>query len=161
MSNTKKIALMSTLVLLLAVTAVFNFVLAGTRGPAVSGGASVSVNYFTTFRDERESTRNEEFVQLDAVISAYAKDSAEYAEAVSRKQELVEIMEDELVLESIIKALGFSDAGVVIGERGNINVFINSSELTTETVTKVFYAIEVEHNIRNGNIIIMPVYAES
>ncbi|MBR7186268.1 MAG: SpoIIIAH-like family protein [Clostridia bacterium] len=161
MSNTKKIALMSTLVLLLAVTAIFNFVLAGTQGSAVGGGASVQVNYFTSFRAERESKRSEELIQLDSIISAYATDSAEYAEAVAQKQEIVEIMEDELVLESIIKALGFSDAGVVIGERGNINVFINSSELTTETVTKVFYAIETEYNIRNGNIIIMPVYAES
>lgn len=161
MSNTKKIALMSTLVLLLAVTAIFNFVLAGTRTSDVGGSASVQVNYFTTFRSERSSQRSEEFVQLDSVISAYAKDSAEYTEAVARKQELVELMEDELVLESVIKALGFSDAAVVIGENDNINIFINSSELTSETVTKIFYAIEVEKNIRNGNIIIMPVYAES
>lgn len=161
MSNTKKIALMSTLVLLLAVTAIFNFVLAGTRSSAATDQGSVEVNYFTSFRSERSSKRNEEFVQLDSVISAYAKDTAEYAEAVARKQELVEVMEDELVLESIIKALGFSDVGVVIGDHENINIFINSSELTAETVTKVFYAIEVEHQIRNGNIIIMPVYAES
>ncbi len=161
MSNTKKIALMSTLVLLLAVTAIFNFVLAGTNGSTVNGGATVEVNYFTTYRDTRSSTRSEEFVQLDSVISAYAQDSAEYAEAVAKKQALVDVMEDELVLESIIKALGFSDAAVSIGDHDNINIFINSSELTAETVTKIFYALEVEKNIRNGNIIIMPVYAES
>ena len=163
MSNTKKIALMSTLVLLLAVTAVFNFVLAGTHGGSskVDGGASVQVNYFTTYRAERSSKRSEEFVQLDSIIAAYASDSAEYAEAVARKQQLVEVMEDELVLESIIKALGFSDAAVSIGDHDNINIFINSNELTAETVTKIFYAIEVEHQVRNGNIIIMPVYAES
>ncbi len=162
MSNTKKIALMSTLVLLLAVTAIFNFVLAGTRDTnPVGSSASVQVNYFTNFRTERSSKRSEEFVQLDSVISAYGQDTAEYAAAVARKQELVEMMEDELVLESIIKALGFSDAGVAIGDRDNINIFINSNELTAETVTKIFYALEVEHNIRNGNIIIMPVYAES
>ena len=43
MSNTKKIALMSTLVLLLAVTAIFNFVLAGTRTAAADVG-SIDVN---------------------------------------------------------------------------------------------------------------------
>ena len=162
MSNPKKIALMSTLVLLLAVTAIFNFVLAGTRtSQGMNSNASVQANYFTSFRDERSSKRSEEFVQLDSVISAYSADSAEYAEAVARKQELVELMEDELVMESIIKALGFQDAAVVFGERDNINIFLNSDELTAETVTKVFYALEVEHNIRNGNIIIMPVYAES
>ncbi len=161
MSNTKKIALMSTLVLLLAVTAIFNFVLAGTRSSSVNGDASVKVNYFTTYRSERSTKRSEEFVQLDSVISAYAVGTDEHTAAVARKQELVEIMEDELVMESIIKALGFSDAAVVIGDRENINIFINSDELTAETVTQIFYALEVEHDIRNGNIIIMPVYAES
>lgn len=158
MSNGKKIALMSTLVLLLAVTAVFNFVLAGTQTASVD--ADVEVNYFTTYRADRNSTRSEEFVQLDSVISAYAADSEEYVAAVERKQELVEMMEDELVMESIIKTMGFSDAAVAIGD-SNINVFVNSSELTSEMVTKIFYALEIEQNIRDGNIIIMPVYAES
>jgi len=81
--------------------------------------------------------------------------------ALERKQELVEMMEDELVMESIIKSMGFSDAAVAIGNSESINVFVNSSELTDEMVTKIFYALEVEHQIRDGNIIIMPVYAES
>ena len=68
MSNTKKIALMSTLVLLLAVTAVFNFVLAGTGTTDV--GAEVEADYFSTYRADRNSTRSEEFIQLDSVISA-------------------------------------------------------------------------------------------
>ena len=159
MSNTKKIALMSTLVLLLAVTAVFNFVLAGTRTQDVS--ADVEANYFTTYRADRNSTRSEEFVQLDSVISAYDEGSEEQTAALKRKQELVEAMEDELIMESIIKSMGFSDAAVVIGDTENINVFVNSNELTDEMVTKIFYALEVEHQIRDGNIIIMPVYAES
>ncbi len=161
MSNTKKIALMSTLVLLLAVTAIFNFVLAGTRSTTVDGDASVQVNYFTTYRAERNTTRSEEFVQLDSVITAYAMDTPEYSAAVQRKQELVEMMEDELVMESIIKTIGFSDAAVAIGNTSNINVFINANELDAQTVTKIFYALEVEHNVRDGKIIIMPVYAES
>ena len=162
MSNTKKIALMSTLVLLLAVTAIFNFVLAGTRTSEVNAGGSTPVNYFTSYRAERTTTRSETFVQLDSVIAAYAPDTAEYQEALAQKRKMVEIMEDELVMESIVKALGFSDVVVSIGnDSGNINVFINSNELTEETIVQVFYALEVEQNIRDGNIIIMPVYAES
>ena len=159
MSNTKKIALMSTLVLLLAVTAICNFVLAGTQTRDVN--ADVEANYFTTYRADRNSTRSEEFVQLDSVISAYEEGTEEHQAALERKQELVEMMEDELVMESIIKSMGFSDAAVAIGDSNNINVFVNSSELTDEMVTKIFYALEVEHQIRDGNIIIMPVYAES
>ncbi len=161
MSNVKKIALMSTLVLILAVTAVFNFVLAGTNSTQVDGSGSVTVNYFTTYRAERNSTRSEEFVQLDSVISAYEVGSPEHTQALQEKQKMVERMEDELVMETIIKTIGFSDVAVAIGDSQNINVFINSSELTADTVTKIFYALEVEQKIRDGNIIIMPVYAES
>ncbi|MDE5897015.1 MAG: SpoIIIAH-like family protein [Clostridia bacterium] len=161
MSNTKKIALMSTLVLLLAVTAVFNFLLAGTGSPSIDAGASVKVNYFTSYRSERNSTRSEEFIQLDSVIAAYTADTEEYAAAVQRKQELVEVMEDELVMETVLKAMGFSDAAVAIGDSEYINVFINSNELTADMLTKIHYALEVEQQVREGNIIIMPVYAES
>ena len=161
MSNTKKIALMSTLVLLLAVTAVFNFVLAGTR-TATADATATPANYFTTYRANRNATRSEEFVQLDAIIAAYATDSAEYREAVAEKQKMVAIMEDELVMESIIRALGFSDVAVSIGNNSNnINVFVNTNELTEENIVQIFYAFEVEYQIREGNIIIMPVYAES
>ncbi|MDE5548267.1 MAG: SpoIIIAH-like family protein [Clostridia bacterium] len=161
MSNTKKIVLMSTLVLLLAVTAVFNFLLAGAGSGVLDANASVKVNYFTTYRDNRVSTRSEEFIQLDSVIAASASDSAEYIAAIQRKQELVEIMEDELVMETVLKAMGFSDAAVSIGDTEYINIFINSDELTAEMLTKIHFALEVEQNVREGSIIIMPVYAES
>ncbi len=161
MSNTKKIALMSTLVLLLAAVAVVNFVLAGTKNQAIDGSATVKATYFTTYRDTRTSTRSEELVQLDSIIATYAKDTQEYSNAVARKQDLVELMEDELVLESIVKAIGFSDAAITITDANNINVFVNSNELTADNITKIFYALEVEYNVRNGNVIIMPVYAES
>lgn len=163
MSNTKKIVLMSTLVLLLAVTAVFNFVLAGKGATSVNAsGDATEVNFFTSHRAERSSTRSEEFVQLDGIIAAYAADTAEYAEAVAAKQKMVSIMEDELVIETMIRALGFSDVVVAIGsDSDNINIFINSSELNADTVMKIFSIFEEEKGIRNGNVIIMPIYAES
>lgn len=163
MSNTKKIALMSTLVLLLAVTAVFNFILAGTRTAGASGnGGVVQANYFTSFRSERSSTRSEEFVQLDSVLSAYDKESAEYKEAAAMKQKMVAIMEDELVIETMIKSLGFTDAVVAIGASSdNVNVFINSSELDYDSALKIYNMLKNETGIVSGNIIIMPIYAES
>ena len=161
MSNTKKIALMSTLVLLLAVTAVVNFVLAGTRSD-VAANAEIEADFFTVHRSERLSTRSEEFVQLDSIISAYAADSAEYAEAAAAKQTMVSIMEDELLIETMVKALGFSDAAVVIGsDSENVNIFVNSAELTSDNTVQIFSVLEEEMGIRNGNIIIMPIYAES
>ncbi len=161
MSNTKKIALMSTLVLLLAVTAVFNFVLAGSKSATVDAGNVVSTNYFTSFRSNRTSVRSEEFVQLDSVIASATVDSEEYKVALQRKQELVEIMEDELVMENILKSLGFSDAVVSISGTEYINVFLNTSELTEDMTTQVFTALEEKQPVREGKVIIMPINAES
>ena len=161
MSKRKKIIIMSSLVFLLAVTAVLNVLLA--NNIIASGDTAVTTsNYFTTFRANRTATRNEEFVQLDSIIAAYATDSAEYREAVAEKQKMVSIMEDELIMESIIRTLGFSDVAVSIGSSSdNINIFVNTNELTEENIVQIFYAFEVEYQIREGNIIIMPVYAES
>ena len=52
MSRTKKIVIMSGLVLLLAVTAVFNFVLAGTVSGSAEGNEVTTANYFETGVDE-------------------------------------------------------------------------------------------------------------
>lgn len=162
MSNTKKIAIMSTLVLLLAVTAVFNFILAGTNTSATGTDGAAKVNYFTSYRSERTTTRNEEFIQLDSIIAAYASDSQEYTEAVASKQKLVEVMETELIIESMIKTIGFSDVAVAIGATtDNINIFVNSAELNEQNVTQIFSIVEEELSVRNGNIVIMPIYAES
>ncbi len=162
MTNAKKIALMSTLVLLLAVTAIFNFVLAGTNATADATGGAVEANYFTTYRSERATTRSEEFVQLDSVLSVYETESEEFLEAAAMKQKMVSIMEDELVIETMIKSLGFSDAVVSIGyDSENVNVFINSSELTYDSALSIYNMLKNETGITSGNIIIMPVYAES
>ncbi len=161
MTNAKKIALMSTLVLLLAVTAIFNFVLAGTR-TADASETGAEADYFSSFRTERSTTRSEEFVQLDSVLAVYEADSEEYKEAAALKQKMVEIMEDELVMETMIKSIGFSDAAVVIGsDSENVNVFINSAELNYDSALSIYNMLKNETGIPSGNIIIMPVYAES
>ena len=162
MSNKKKIIVMSGLVLLLAVTAVFNFVLASV-GPAASTGGSVTVsNYFTTYRTERTTTRNEELLQLDSVIALYEAGTTEYDEAVDMKMEIVTAMEQELVIETMIKSLGFSDCVVSVSTASdNVNVFINSSELNYDTALQIYNMLKNETGIVAGNIIIMPVYSES
>ena len=162
MSNKKKIVLMSGLVLLLAVTAVFNFVLAGANPSASTGGAVTASNYFTSYRTERTATRNEEILQLDSVIALYEAGTAEYEEAVDMKMEIVTAMEQELVIETMIKSLGFSDCVVSVSTASdNVNVFINSSELNYDTALQIYNMLKNETGIVAGNIIIMPVYAES
>ena len=160
MSKTKKIIVMSSLVLLLAVTAVLNVLLAKNR--SANGDTAVATsNYFTTYRSERTTTRSEELVQLDSVIALYDKDSEKYTEAVNLKMKIVEIMEKELVLETMIKSMGFADAVVSIGvDSDNVNVFINSNELDMTTALSIYTCLKDEAGVDPLNIIIMPVYSQ-
>lgn len=160
MSKKKKIIVMSSLVLLLAVTAVLNVVLARSRS-ANGDSAVVSANYFTTYRSERTTTRSEELVQLDSVIALYDQDSEKYTEAVNLKMKIVEIMEKELALETMIKSKGFSDAVVSIGvDSDNVNVFVNSNELDMNTALSIYKCLIDEASVDPLNIIIMPVYSQ-
>ena len=151
---------MSSLVLLLAVTAVLNVLLAKNR--SANGDTAVATsNYFTTYRSERTTTRSEELVQLDSVIALYDKDSEKYTEAVNLKMKIVEIMEKELVLETMIKSKGFADAVVSIGvDSDNVNVFINSNELDMTTALSIYTCLKDEAGVDPLNIIIMPVYSQ-
>jgi elongation factor Ts len=81
MSNKKKIVIMSSLVLLLAVTAVFNFIFAGSVKTGALQDGVTTANYFTTYRSERTTTRNEEIVQLDSVIALYDEGEEKYEAA--------------------------------------------------------------------------------
>ena len=162
MSNKKKIILMSSLVLLLAVTAVFNFVFANSTKLTSADSGVTTANYFTTYRSERTMTRNEEIVQLDSVIALYEAGDEKYEEATEKKMEIVASMEKELVLENMVKSLGFSDAVVsVSSDSDNVNVFINSAELNYDTALSIYSMMKNETGIVAGNVIIMPVYAES
>ena len=162
MSNKKKIILMSSLVLLLAVTAVFNFIFATSSTASVADGGVTTANYFTTYRAERTTTRNEEIVQLDSVIALYEAGDEKYEEATEMKMELVAAMEKELMLENMVKSLGFSDAVVSVStDSDNVNVFINSAELNYDTALSIYSMMKNETGIVAGNVIIMPVYAET
>ena len=159
MSKTKKIIVMSSLVLLLAVTAVLNVVLA--KNIAAKGDTIATSNYFSTYRSERTTTRSEELVQLDSVIALYDESSEKYTEAVNLKMKIVESMEKELVLETMIKSKGFSDAVVSIGmDSDNVNVFINSNELDMTTALSIYNCLKDEAGVDPLNIIIMPVYSQ-
>lgn len=161
MSKKKKIIIMSSLVFLLAITAVLNVLLATNVIATGETAAVTTSNYFSTFRTERTTTRSEELMQLDSVIALYEEGSERYNEAVSMKLRIVEIMENELLLETLIKSRGFSDAVVSIGmESNNVNVFINSAELNLNTALSIYTILKDEVGIAPGSIIILPIYSQ-
>ncbi len=158
MSKKKKIIILSCMIALLAVTAVFNFVLTtGTVSPDDTAVVS-SANYFTQYRTERLNTRNEELVQLDEIIASAEMESPERAQALGMKIEITEMTEKELLLESLIKAYGFEDVVVVIGmDSENINVIAKSPELTTDDAIAIYSVIAEETGAMPENVKIIPI----
>ena len=158
MSKKKKIVLLSCMVALLAVTAVFNFVLTTPSSKVTDTAVLTSANYFSQYRSERLSSRNEEMLQLDSVISSAEVGSEERKEALTLKTKLSSITEKEMLLESLIKAYGFEDAVVVIGlESENVNVIAKSADLTTEDAITIYTILSEEISASPENVKIIPI----
>lgn len=158
MSKKKKIVILSCMIALLAVTAVFNFLFSTDTYAADESLTVSSANYFSQYRTERMSTRNEELLQLDSIISASENGSLERNEALQMKAEITEITEKELLLESLIKAYGFEDAVVVIGiDSQNVNVIAKTTDLTTDDAIKIYSIIQEENIASPENVKIIPI----
>ena len=158
MSKKRKIVVLSCMIALLAVTAVFNFILTTSTVDGQESTIVSSANYFSQYRSERITTRSEELLQLDSIIACAEKNSAEYNQALDMKIKLTDITEKELLLESLIKAYGFEDAVVVIGlESENVNVIAKSAELTTDDAILIYSIIAEETNSSPENVKIIPI----
>ena len=158
MSKKNKIIILSCMIALLAVTAVFNFVLTTGTVSSDENALVSSANYFSQYRTERLSTRNEELVQLDQIIESAEVGSEEYSDALDMKIELTQMTETEMLLESLIKAYGFEDVVVVIGlESDNVNVIAKSQELSTDDAITIYSIIAEETGVSPENVKIIPI----
>ena len=159
MSKKRKIIVLSCMIALLAITAVFNFILT-TDTSSINDDSTVvnSANYFTQYRNERLTTRNEELLQLDSIIETAEANSTERSEALSMKIEITGMTEKELLLENLIKAYGFEDAVVVMGlESNSVNVIAKSSELSTDDAIKIYTIVSEETGVAPENVKIIPI----
>ncbi len=158
MSKKKKVIILSCMIALLAITAVFNFIM--TTAPYENDTTTpVSASsYFSQYRTERLNTRNDEILQLDSIIASADEGSVERSEALSMKVELTAMTEKELLLENLIKAYGFEDAVVVIGlDSDNVNVITKAEELTTDDAIMIYTVINEEIGISPDNVKIIPI----
>lgn len=158
MTKKKKIIILSCMVALLAITAIANVLLTGQGTSVDTTPTSSSANYFTQYRTERVTSRNEEILQLDAVIASAETASEELSEALTLKTQLTKITEKEFLLENLIKAYGFNDVVVVIGiDSDNVNVIAQTEDLTTDDAILIYTIIQEESAISPENVKIIPI----
>jgi len=108
-------------------------------------------DYFESFRQERDAVRTTEIGYLDEVIAVSFSDAETLADAQSQKLALVENMEKEFIIESLIRAKGFDDVAVTF-HKGSVNVIVDCIELTSEKVAQVLDIVKRETGEVAGNV---------
>ncbi len=154
MSKKKKIVILSCMVVLLAATAVCNFLL--TNG---SDDTTVpTANYFSEYRSEHAASINEQLLQLDSIISQADVDSEAKESALKTKLKLTEIVERELLLENLIKAKGYENIAVMIGlDSENVTVVVDDDDFDTDDAVAIYTVVLEEVNASPENVRIIPI----
>ena len=154
--RTKKIIVLSVMVALLVATGVLNWALNDrlTASDPIDANA-VTETFFSAYRSEREATRESEFLYLDAIISSETSSEAAKTAAEEQKIGLVERMEKEMQLESLVKAKGFEDAIVTMSDSG-VNVVVGTAELTAEQAAQIYDIVRSETDLTAGDVKIIP-----
>ena len=155
LSKKKKIIILSVMAVLLVVTGYLNVVLS--NGVVETSGANVTTaNFFTTYRSDRESVRNEEIKYYDAIISSPDTTMEAKTSAEAKKQELIASMEMELVTEGLIKAKGFEDV-IVTSSNSGAKVVVKATELTSNQVAQIVSIVTEQTGHAIDYIKIIPV----
>ncbi|HHU42905.1 MAG: SpoIIIAH-like family protein [Clostridia bacterium] len=153
-TNKKKIIVLISLVVLLVATGVLNYFLNLNNAPKDDDDI-VAPTFFASYREDRETTRAEEILYLDSIITSAEADEETIAQAQQKKLALCDIMETELILEGLIKAKGFEDCVVTISTE-NVNVVVKKEELTQEQAAQILHIIVSETDFESPNVILIP-----
>lgn len=151
-----KIFVLVGMIALLIVTGYLN-VYINSQTPQSTPASTITVsNFFETYRSDRTAMREQTVMYLDSVINSELSSAETIAQAQENKLQLVNSIETELKLESVIKALGFEDV-VVSSSDENYNVILKSNTLNDEEVAKVLEVVTQHTQAQPSNVIIIPV----
>ncbi len=152
MKKRTKIIILTLMIVLLGVTGYLNIVLNNSISEQTS--TTVTTSYFTSYRNDRESTRDQEILYYDAIIESESSSEAAIEAAEAAKLELIATMEKELAVEGLIKALGFSDCVIAISS-SKVNVVVQASSLTESEVAQICTVVMEQLGTELRNIVII------
>lgn len=156
MSKKKKVIVLSCMIALLITTAILNFVLSSStlKGEEVTPTA----NYFTEVRSTRNNSRNKQLIQINEIIQQSAEGSEEREEAISMKLKITEIMEQENLLENLIKAKGYEEVAVTIGSSSdNVSIIVKDLEFDQDDAVLIYTLCSNEINVSPDNVYIQAI----
>lgn len=140
-SKRKKIIILSIMAVLLVATGVLNVVLNNASTTLNTSTTLTSANFFSTYRTDRQTTRDQELLYLDAIIKSDASSEEAVKNAQKKKEDLLDKMDQELVCEGLIKARGFEDC-IVSSTSNSINVVVKASDLTSNQAMQIVSVVK-------------------
>ena len=151
-----KIIILVAMVLLLGVTGYLNVAL--NESQQASTSVVTTANYFSTYREDRQATRDQELLYYDAIITNESSSAQAVKDAEAKKLSIVAQMETELVMEGLIKAKGFEDC-IVTNVDPNVKIVVKCADatLTSSEVAQIVSIVKDQTNASIDNIQITPV----
>lgn len=144
MSKKKKIIVLVSMVALLVLTGCLNYFLNRPDAGQASGDSTLTYSdYFAASRSDRDASRQETVAYYETIIGSEATSAEAKANAETDLAALVAGIDTEQRLETLIKALGYSDCLVTVGSE-NINIILKSDALTDAEVAQVFEVVSSE-----------------
>lgn len=127
-------------------------------GEAVQTSAEVSESedYFKTARKTRQSTLEEAQEIVEETLKSANVTESEREDALATVKQLSARVEKSNNIETLLKAKGFDDAVVVIGE-SDVNVVVKSEGITTTQTLQIQDIITAQTDIALSNIKIVTV----
>ena len=153
--RTKKVIVLSVMVALLVATGVLNWALNDRLTADPVDANVVTETFFAAYRSDREATRESEFLYLDAIISSETSSAEAKTAAEEQKLDLVERMEKELQLETLVKSKGFEDAIGTVSDSG-VNVVVGAAEVTDAQAAQIYDIVQSETTFKAADVKIIP-----
>ena len=146
MTKGKKIIILVSMALVLIVASVLNVTLLADNSSSTGGNNDTVPSFFESSRADRLATRNYEIEQLNSIIEMEGDEYVDArANALAQKSSIVDAMETELLLETLLMAQGFTDVLVsVSASTDNVNVIVGSDQLSREDTAKIYSVITTE-----------------
>lgn len=117
---------------------------------------AAALTYYTDFRKERKSNREQQIAWLDGIIQDKKSDAADIKEANEKKLALIHTMETEANTEGLIKAKGYSECIVTIQDKACNVVVENTEALTSAQAAQIMDIVREQTGVKSENIKIMP-----
>ena len=139
---------------LLLVTGGVNIAINNLTSQEASAIVQSSANFFSNYKTDRQDTRNQEMLYLDAIINSGATSAEAKKNAEAEQLNLIKNMELVMKLENLINAKGFQNVAVSTSS-GNVSVMVETNGLTKQEVAQIVDVVvnNSDYSIENIKII--------